>query len=538
MALASLCSETTKFKGSHPAFTGFIVDHRLRQGSTEEAHKVAEELRRLRIEPHVLTLDWAKHGDPSALSNLESAARRLRYQALGTACRDQGIASLLVAHHADDQAETVMLRLLGGYMGLGLRGVKSSRPIPECAGMYGVSGSGEPRSLTTSSILTDRQQYHMQIEGGGVDLVRPLLPFTKDELIAYCEQAGVRRFEDYTNTDRTYTLRNTVRYFLSSNLLPSALQTPQLLSVATGVAGREDSMESMAQRSFQQAAIQIDRNACKASVQLPKASPSSVPVAAEAYSYKAILLRKVLSLVSPADDIPLQDLHKAVDHVFPESQNLARSPLNSTTTTSCQVAGVTMSKDNTDNDIVKLSLQRRPPTSKEIACQRQELLLTLSADEQNSMRRRAPQWHLWDNRYWVRVCRPETATPTNGLIDVQFLTPATLAALRNSLDRLQRRGLDRALKMAPGDLRFTLPAIVVTKLSDISVERATKGDIVVLPSLGWSVHGWRKWLKDEEGTAKRDKTCLYDVRYKSIDLGGGANHEHHSAPDEMRTSEG
>ena len=110
MALASLCSEIAQAEKDCPSFAGLIVDHQLRKNSRHEAEKVAAELQRLRIRPVILTIDWTKHGDPSSLSNLETVARRLRYQALGTRCRHQAIMSLMVAHHADDQAETVLIR--------------------------------------------------------------------------------------------------------------------------------------------------------------------------------------------------------------------------------------------------------------------------------------------------------------------------------------------------------------------------------------------------------------------------------------------
>ncbi len=90
----------------------------------------------------VLTLQWPKDINPSELTQFESQARKLRYQALGTACREHGIGSLLLGHHADDQAETVLMRLAQGQKASGLRGISPSGEIPECWGMHGVHLSG------------------------------------------------------------------------------------------------------------------------------------------------------------------------------------------------------------------------------------------------------------------------------------------------------------------------------------------------------------------------------------------------------------
>src|ERR1700761_8273989 len=148
MALATLCRDVTRLKSDATApqwelqeisttpasFVAFIVNHSLREGSGDEAELVGRQLGSMGIEHQILNLDWKGHGEPSGLSNLESIARRLRYQALGRACRDRGINSLLLAHHRDDQAETVLARLISEYRGTGLKGMRSKAAIPECEG--------------------------------------------------------------------------------------------------------------------------------------------------------------------------------------------------------------------------------------------------------------------------------------------------------------------------------------------------------------------------------------------------------------------
>lgn len=87
----------------------------------------------------ILTLPWKDiTGNPSQLPNFESLARKYRFQAIGKYCQKSDISSILLGHHADDQAETVLMRLAKGARGVGLLGIKPSSPIPECEGIYGV----------------------------------------------------------------------------------------------------------------------------------------------------------------------------------------------------------------------------------------------------------------------------------------------------------------------------------------------------------------------------------------------------------------
>jgi tRNA(Ile)-lysidine synthase len=101
----------------------------------------------------------------------EAAARDVRYTFLHRAAGTVGADAILTAHHADDQAETVLFRLARGTGVAGLAG------IPPRRGM----------------------------------VVRPLLPFSRDELCAYAAAAGLRWREDPTNVERRYA-RNRIRH--------------------------------------------------------------------------------------------------------------------------------------------------------------------------------------------------------------------------------------------------------------------------------------------------------------------------------------
>ncbi|RMY74184.1 hypothetical protein D0863_03399 [Hortaea werneckii] len=500
MALASLCHRFGLASPHHPSFIGFIVDHKLRRGSTEEAHKVAECLGRLHISPRVLTLDWSEYGPTGSLPNLESIARRLRYQALGSACRKEGISSLLVAHHADDQAETAMLRLLGNYRGNGLRGIKRSRSIPECEGIYGVHQSGEPRSLASLEVQGRDCVSSMLIEDGGLNIERPLLAFTKSQLAAYCHEQGVDWFEDHTNADQTYTLRNTVRHLLNSNELPHALRKPRLHHLTDVVAARERRSEELAQSIYSESKIAFAPRTGQASITLPETIGSS---ATEDASAAAILARKFLRLCSPANDIKLQELDGLVRLLRKDDE------LSKGVTDRCQLAGVDILCVADESQRRHLKLQRSLP-SKQERLRRQIILFKRQSDLAGS------DWQLWDNRYWIWVGRQGDAPYTE--IKTRFLEPEDLAMARANLDHGQRKLLNSALSAASGTCRYSLPAIVATGTSQSGGNGHAVEQIVVLPTLGWSASGWQRWqAKAENGSTSVATSNLWDVRYRHVE---------------------
>ncbi|MBL9001519.1 MAG: tRNA lysidine(34) synthetase TilS [Phycisphaerae bacterium] len=107
--------------------------------------------------------------------NAEANARVIRYELLARVARAKGCVAIATAHHADDQAETVLMRLIRGSGPAGLRGVRESRPGP----------------------------LRLRI-------VRPMLGVSRDDAERICRIAGHRWATDATNTDTT-RLRAAVR---------------------------------------------------------------------------------------------------------------------------------------------------------------------------------------------------------------------------------------------------------------------------------------------------------------------------------------
>ncbi|WP_327462687.1 tRNA lysidine(34) synthetase TilS [Sphingomonas sp.] len=138
------------------------VDHGLRPESRAEAEHVAAICAARGIAHDILTLSL-----PPGTG--QAQAREARYAALGEWCRAHGLTHLATGHHADDQAETLLMRLARG------------------AGLAGLAGIRAERAL-----------------GGGVTLVRPLLGYRKAELEAIVAAAGLTPVRDPSNTDPRY----------------------------------------------------------------------------------------------------------------------------------------------------------------------------------------------------------------------------------------------------------------------------------------------------------------------------------------------
>ena len=115
--------------------------------------------------------------NPHEQGNIEARARAGRYEALADLCEEYGIEDLLLAHHQNDQAETVLLQLLRG------------------SGVAGLSGMPTNRRVSSNQSLT---------------LWRPLLNQSRKELEAYAKEYKLQWIEDPSNQDTKYR-RNAVR---------------------------------------------------------------------------------------------------------------------------------------------------------------------------------------------------------------------------------------------------------------------------------------------------------------------------------------
>ena len=123
MALALLADAWARERGG--SLLALIVDHGLRATSAAEAAETAARLGGRGIAARVLTIAGLAQGPA-----LAERARTARFHALIAACAAEGILHLLLGHHAADQAETVLIRALGGSGPAGMAGMASLVETP------------------------------------------------------------------------------------------------------------------------------------------------------------------------------------------------------------------------------------------------------------------------------------------------------------------------------------------------------------------------------------------------------------------------
>lgn len=189
VALLSLVAEWAARSGSNcPEISVATVDHGLRAASAEEARVVAEFASAAGLKHTTLPWTGAK-----PLSGVPNAARAARYDLLDGYTRSitgEGRAALVTAHHLDDQAETVFMRLARGGGVAALAAMPSDRPLSKSS---------------------------------SVRLVRPLLGFSKSRLVATVARRGLEWVDDPTNSDPTFERPRVRDALASSGLAASAL---------------------------------------------------------------------------------------------------------------------------------------------------------------------------------------------------------------------------------------------------------------------------------------------------------------------------
>jgi tRNA(Ile)-lysidine synthase len=186
-------------------FAVATVDHRLRPEAAAECAMVARVCSDRGIPCSVLAIDVGE-------GNLQAAARDARYAALGEWANREGLSALATAHHADDQAETLIMRLnrasgLGGLAGVRPRGV---------------------------------------VPGSDLSLLRPLLAWRRAQLAALVARAALDPALDPSNSDDAYD-RVRVRKALAS---ADWLDVDALAGSAAHLADAEDALEWIVERDW------------------------------------------------------------------------------------------------------------------------------------------------------------------------------------------------------------------------------------------------------------------------------------------------
>lgn len=188
MALARLVADYGRDNGAQ--IIAYSVDHGLRPEAAAEVEQAGKWCNAIGLAHRILTWEGEK---PNA--GIQAAARKARYRLLAHAAAEDGCMAVLTAHSADDQAETVFMRLARG------------------AGPHGLGAMGDEIMIAAGP-------------GAPVRLLRPLLFLTRAQLTAIVDHAGQGFVDDPSNDDPQFER-------VKTRALLAALEEQNLL---TGVA--------------------------------------------------------------------------------------------------------------------------------------------------------------------------------------------------------------------------------------------------------------------------------------------------------------
>jgi tRNA(Ile)-lysidine synthase len=189
----------------HGRIAAATVDHRLRAESAEEAAMVGRICAGLGI-PHAVVPVRVAAG------TVQSQARVARYAALADWAASAGLTALATAHHADDQAETLLMRLNRGSGVAGLAGVRARSQVP----------------------------------GTQLPLLRPLLGFRRAELAEVVTAAGLDFVDDPSNADDRFDRARLRKSLCQANWL----DVPSLAASAAHLADAAAVLDWAAQREW------------------------------------------------------------------------------------------------------------------------------------------------------------------------------------------------------------------------------------------------------------------------------------------------
>ncbi|TCK23213.1 tRNA(Ile)-lysidine synthase [Ancylobacter aquaticus] len=210
------------------------VDHGLRPESRAEAQAVGALAGRLGLAHARLDLPVPLPG-----TRLQEAARHERYQALAAHAGAIGATAIATAHTRDDQAETVLFRLMRGSGIGGLAGMRAARPH------------------------------------GPLTLLRPLLSRPKAELVALCRAAGISFVEDPSNSDPRFA-RARLRTLLPS-LAAEGLDAAAMERLARRMARADAALEAATDEALRTLWLSAAERTGEGTIRLTRAGLAALP---------------------------------------------------------------------------------------------------------------------------------------------------------------------------------------------------------------------------------------------------------------------
>jgi tRNA(Ile)-lysidine synthase len=262
------------------------VDHGLRPEALEEAQAVGRICAQLNVKHHILS--WS---GPKPSTGLQQAARAARYALLCDFARAHMLTCLTTAHHADDQAETILMRLTSGS---GLAGL---------SGMQAESTRFESASSSYASAVRH---------------VRPLLNVSKARLVQSCLDRQIKFVTDLSNENPRFERVRMRR--IMDRLAADGLSHDRLLRLAGRAALADEAIEHAAEIFLSEHAFTIQDYVATFDWTMLSETPKAI---------RQRVLSKVLGLLSKGEFVEklerLEALVDDLDRAFQGGDPLRRS---------------------------------------------------------------------------------------------------------------------------------------------------------------------------------------------------------------------
>ena len=425
------------------------------------------------------------------------------------------------------------------------------------------------------SLPLDLELPPMDIEDAGINIYRPMLDFGKDRLIATCLANDVPWWEDRTNADPTLTTRNTLRDLARTEKLPTAFRKPAVLALSAKWEFKARAQDAEVDRWLKRTILhQFEPHVGSLVVQFPDLAPAEPLRHRSSKRYRrriaqkrtiaGLILQRIITIVSPDIQLPpLANLQNVISRLFPSLAGPSEyqsgtppkpfpiasvhfTPLEATPS----FVSATVAAEERTWYVSRLPYSSTAPLPQwripYWSPRHEHKELGKDAVPQNFKWSIGLPWHLYDGRYWIRVthCLPYRVTVMPFLIE-------HAKAFRESLGRDEAKRLNTVLKkLAPGKVRYTLPAIYVEEYLDLDnvVPRpnypepvdededsmpedteeiraakrrnggtplspvvSSKMRLLALPTLDFQIPGLEKWLRYETRYKRVDRDTLYNT---------------------------
>jgi len=207
------------------------LDHNLRSSSAKDMLFVKKQAEEMRLPFYAGRIDWKKE---KAFGSIEERLRNRRYDFFFKVCRKFKVKKIVLGHTRDDQAETVLMRILRG------------------SGLYGLSAILPSRTI------------------GPIEVVRPLIEVTKKEVFGFLKENNVPYRLDETNSDERF-MRNKIRH----GLLPLLERdyNPNIKEVLSSLAlliGADYAYLRSQARDFLKKGVRYSKEACRVDLEALK----------------------------------------------------------------------------------------------------------------------------------------------------------------------------------------------------------------------------------------------------------------------------